>query len=772
MTSRKLGQVLTRLCAVAAGGNGGVSDAQLLDRFLSGGDEAAFELLVRRHERLVFGVCRRVLGQVHDAEDAFQATFLVLARRAASIAHGGAVASWLYKVAYRVALAARTDRTRRGHREKPLDAAADVAAAAEATCPAERADLRGLLDEELSRMPERFRAVAVLCYLEGKTVEEAARQLGCPRGTVASRLVRARARLRHGLTRRGIAVSAGMAAVALAHARAAARPPEPLIPATVRAAKLYGSVTAASAGAVPPRVAALTEGALRAMSLMKIKLGAAAAMFLAVLLTAGWVAERMRASAASEPPALTSARAENAATQGAQKQEAPARDLDRLQGDWELVRTEQQGKTTKHKGGLVWKIRGATIFAVNRQAGLGSTTSSSSSGSSSTSSTPLASSTFSSSDSRPPGQGGTTSSTTGSTSGTSSSTGSAGNRQPGQGGTTSSTSSGSSSTSSTSGSSSSTGSAVIRQAGQEGRAYLHLDAQASPKAIDLVRGQASGRIGIEHAIYKLEGDTLILCLGRPEGERPKEFRAAADQLFPTLSVFRRLKKTDARVKASDWDPAAEIRRIKPDFSPRGDLIRLQGSWQLGKIETVGKLATAFPTGDTWKITGGSVALIHKGKQASQGLLSVGVSGDQKTLDLFQGHADGTITVQRGVFQLQGDKLKIFLLAPDWPRPRGFGRDAGSSFVILHASRRQAEDVPAGAEVKTAIFVLKRMKAEEAVRLLRAVYRKEEGKMSVFIGAVEDRNAVVVRGPAVLLEEVEAVLTRLEDQAEKGNKSGR
>src|SRR5262245_27387756 len=175
MTTRKLGQVLTRLRAVAAGGNGGVSDAHLLDRFLSGGDEAAFELLVRRHERLVFGVCHRVLGQVHDAEDAFQATFLVLARKAASIAHGGAVASWLYKVAYRIALAVRTERTRRGHHEKPLDAAAEIVAA-EATCLAEQADLRALLDEELSQMPERFRAVAVLCYLEGKTVEEAARQ--------------------------------------------------------------------------------------------------------------------------------------------------------------------------------------------------------------------------------------------------------------------------------------------------------------------------------------------------------------------------------------------------------------------------------------------------------------------------------------------------------------------------------------------------------------------------------------------------------------------
>src|SRR5262249_1342930 len=150
------------------------------------------------------------------------------------------------------------------------------------------------------------------------------------------------------------------------------------------------------------------------------------------------------------------------------------------------------------------------------------------------------------------------------------------------------------------------------QTDQEGKTYLHLDAQASPKAIDLVRGQASGRIGTERAIYKLEGDSLTLCTGRPEGERPREVRASAAGLFPTLSRFRRLNETDARVKASAWDPAAEIRRIKPDFSPRGDLVRLQGSWQLAKIKTVGKAATAFPTGDTWKITGGGVRLFHKG----------------------------------------------------------------------------------------------------------------------------------------------------------------
>jgi RNA polymerase sigma factor (sigma-70 family) len=188
---------------------GGASDAQLVDRFASTRDETAFELLVWRHARLVFDICRRVLDDQHDAEDAFQATFLALARHAGRVAKREAVASWLYKVAYRMAVTARGQRA--GHRKALLGAGERLTAASNGNGPAETQELRQILDEEIIRLPERFRAPLVLCYLEGKSVDEAATQLGCPRGTVASRLARGRERLRVRLAGRGLAVTAGLA---------------------------------------------------------------------------------------------------------------------------------------------------------------------------------------------------------------------------------------------------------------------------------------------------------------------------------------------------------------------------------------------------------------------------------------------------------------------------------------------------------------------------------------------------------------------------------
>jgi RNA polymerase sigma factor (sigma-70 family) len=206
MSRGRLGPVIRQLCR--AEGRAAPSDGALLANFAGSQDEAAFAALVRRHGPMVQGVCRRVLRDVYAAQDAFQATFLLLARRAGTLADPERVGPWLYGVAYRTAARARAAAARRRVRERR-------APAANAPGPVEelgRRDLCGVLDEELSRLPPRYRDPVVLCYLEGHTNAEAARQLGCSRGTVATRLARARERLKRRLTGRGIGLPAGLAA--------------------------------------------------------------------------------------------------------------------------------------------------------------------------------------------------------------------------------------------------------------------------------------------------------------------------------------------------------------------------------------------------------------------------------------------------------------------------------------------------------------------------------------------------------------------------------
>jgi RNA polymerase sigma factor (sigma-70 family) len=180
----------------------GVSDTELLDRFYRLRDEAAFELLVWRHGPMVLGVCRRVLHDEHEAEDAFQATFVALARGASTLGGVRSVGAWLYTVASRTAHKARARASRRVLVEHPLGDREVAAAVSDPADEATRRDLRQLLEAEVERLPEKYRAVFVLCCVEGKTNEEAAEQLGCPKGTVLSRLARARERLRGRLATR------------------------------------------------------------------------------------------------------------------------------------------------------------------------------------------------------------------------------------------------------------------------------------------------------------------------------------------------------------------------------------------------------------------------------------------------------------------------------------------------------------------------------------------------------------------------------------------
>jgi RNA polymerase sigma factor (sigma-70 family) len=251
--------------AVGLGETAALGDGQLLERFRATRDEAAFEALVRRHGPMVLGVCRRVLGHHHDAEDAFQATFLVLAQRAGSIRPEGRVANWLYGVAYRTALKARALVLRRRGREKQVIDMPEP----EAAQPKQWTELESLLDRELSQLPDKYRAPMVLCDLEGKTQREAARQLGWPQGTLAGRLARARAMLARRLARHGPALSGGALAVTLAQ-QASAAVPAPLLTATVQAAAAF-TAGSAGAGLVSSRVLSLTKGVSRMLLLSKLK---------------------------------------------------------------------------------------------------------------------------------------------------------------------------------------------------------------------------------------------------------------------------------------------------------------------------------------------------------------------------------------------------------------------------------------------------------------------------------------------------------------------
>jgi len=278
---------------------GELPDGVLLDRFIAEGDDSAFAVLVRRHGAMVLGVCRRALGNLHDAEDAFQATFLVLARKAASIRRHTSVGSWLYAVAHHLALKARTSVQRRFIHETQVRAMLLTDPPNDALQP--DAERHAILDEELRRLPDKYRAALVLCYLEGRSRSEAAEQLGWKPGAVKIRLERGRDLLRQRLTRRGLALS-GAALTALLEANAlSAGVSAALVDATVRAAVCFTTGQAAAAGMLSERALALAEGMRKAMLLSKIKI-ATAVLLTVGLLGAGttWVAQ---AGAAAEVPA-------------------------------------------------------------------------------------------------------------------------------------------------------------------------------------------------------------------------------------------------------------------------------------------------------------------------------------------------------------------------------------------------------------------------------------------------------------------------------------
>jgi RNA polymerase sigma factor (sigma-70 family) len=343
MTEAQSDVVLRHVRALAGPPPEEATDGQLLERFAARREEAAFEALVRRHGRLVLGVCRRVLGHEHDAEDAFQATFLVLARNAGSIRRRDAVSAWLYGVAYQIAGAARAKsaRQRRHEHQAPLP-----------PTPGDEVLLRELqrvLDEELNRLPERYRAPLVLCCLAGKTQQQAAMELGWPAGSMARWLARGKELLRERLARRGVLAPAVVLGAALAPLAEAA----PIVsPALLHAASLAASGQT-TAGVMTATACALYGGFIKAMWIKRMTTVAAALLALAVAgVGMGVLAHHL---SAREPSTTT--------TRAPLKQTPPKMDRDTPAGRWTLVKGDANGKHQPREiePGQVWEFAGGKL---------------------------------------------------------------------------------------------------------------------------------------------------------------------------------------------------------------------------------------------------------------------------------------------------------------------------------------------------------------------------------------------------------------------------
>jgi RNA polymerase sigma factor (sigma-70 family) len=310
-----------------------LSDGELLERFATGRgreEEASFTALLDRHGPMVLQVCRQILTDGHEAEDAFQATFLVLVRKAASVKKRDSVASWLYGVAQRVAMQVRTESARRRTHERRAGRPAAVDPRGYRSGPESWVELH----EEIDRLPWRYREPIVLCYLEGLTTEAAARRLGCPKGTVLSRLARGREHLRRHLTRRGLAIPGGLLAAGLWTSSTRAALPGALRTLSIHAALRFAERTVGAA-ALTSTAASLAKGALQAMALSKLRFFAAGA--LACGLAVGTVQSFARPGAATRQEPAGPQAAAGQAAQAAPPQDASKQRLVELQARLEIA---------------------------------------------------------------------------------------------------------------------------------------------------------------------------------------------------------------------------------------------------------------------------------------------------------------------------------------------------------------------------------------------------------------------------------------------------
>jgi RNA polymerase sigma factor (sigma-70 family) len=341
MANSRLDHIALQLRRAALGAEGaGLTDGQLLETFLERRDEAAFEALVRRHGPMVLGVCRRVLGNVHDAEDAFQATFFVLVRKAGVIRQRELLGNWLYGVAYRTALEARGKSARQRSREKQVETMPQPVFEPNPDGP----ELAGLLDQELSRLPDKYRVPIVLCDLECRSRHEVAQHLGVPEGTLSSRLAAGRNLLAQRLTRRGMALTGAALGVVLSQNAALAGVPSALVLATVKAGALMAAGEAVAAGVLAPQGMALMNGVMHTMFLAKLKLAVIGLAAVAVVsVGAGLVGYRMLAQGPAAPSSFTQGSAK--APEATPEELPPPLLLDKSQVESPIETPPEKGKT-------------------------------------------------------------------------------------------------------------------------------------------------------------------------------------------------------------------------------------------------------------------------------------------------------------------------------------------------------------------------------------------------------------------------------------------
>jgi RNA polymerase sigma factor (sigma-70 family) len=356
MAQGKRNGVLWQLRRVALRHDGaGLTDAELLECYLGLRDEDAFALLLQRHGPMVLGVCRRVLRNEADAHDAFQATFLVFVRKAASISQRQLLGNWLYGVAHKTALKAKALDRRRRAKERQAGLRTGAMPPDEA-----RQELLAQLDEALGRLPDKYRVPIVLCDLEGMPLKEAARQLDCPQGTVASRLARAREKLANRLARSGVLLSGAVVGTAPVQGMTSARVPASLVVSTVQAATAVAAGHAATAGMISTEVVALTEGVVKAMRMTKLRTLTAAVLVVTLLGGGGGLLTYRTLGAERQPGPLAAgpdkqAGADQEVLQAPEppppeeleqraKEEKAKSEKQALQGTWVAVSGEQNGQ--------------------------------------------------------------------------------------------------------------------------------------------------------------------------------------------------------------------------------------------------------------------------------------------------------------------------------------------------------------------------------------------------------------------------------------------